>query len=80
VHPPLFTKVMGMSKNNIIKASEEKMKKDITIFTKSGVTIHCSVCGIGGHNKKGHDKFMNTQMQQQHQETNGRRKILIYHQ
>jgi hypothetical protein len=71
VHPPLFTKVMGRPKKNRRKAPEEKMKKGVTVFTKAGVTIHCSVCGIGGHNKKGHDKFMNAQMQQQLQETNG---------
>jgi hypothetical protein len=65
VHPPLFTKVMGRPKKNRRKAPEEKMKKGVKVFTKAGVTIHCSVCGKADHNKRGHLKFVQDQVQQQ---------------
>jgi hypothetical protein len=58
IHPPLFTKVMGRPKKNRKKAPEEKKKKGVKVFTKAGVTIHCSQCGKPGHNKKGHDKYV----------------------
>jgi hypothetical protein len=74
VHPPLFTKVMGRPKKNRRKALEEKTKKGVKVFTKAGVTIHCSVCGGADHNKRGHLKFMQIQMQQQQEGTSGQAK------
>jgi hypothetical protein len=71
VHPPLFTKVMGRPKKNRRKAPEEKTKKGVQVFTKAGVTIHCSVCGGADHNKRGHIKFMQRQMQQQQEGISG---------
>ena len=65
IHPPLFTKVMGRPKKNRKKAPEEKIKKGVKIFTKSGVTMHCSICRQPNHNKKGHAKWVESQMQQQ---------------
>ena len=65
IHPPLYTKVMGRPKKNRRKAPEEKMKKGVHIFTKAGVSIHCSVCGVAGHNKKGHAKYIETRRQQE---------------
>jgi hypothetical protein len=58
VHPPLFTKVMGRPKKNRRKAPEEKIKNGAKHLTKHGVSMHCSVCGNPGHNKKGHDKYI----------------------
>ncbi|KAM0842405.1 hypothetical protein ACQ4PT_058394 [Festuca glaucescens] len=58
IQPPLFTKVMGRPKKNRKKAPEEKIKKGVKVFTKAGVTIHCSICGIADHNKKGHEKYL----------------------
>jgi hypothetical protein len=43
---------MGRPKKNRKKAPEEKIKKGVKVFTKAGVTIHCSVCGKADHNKK----------------------------
>lgn len=71
IQPPLYTKVMGRPKKNRKKAPEEKKKKGVTIFTKSGVTMHCSLCGKPDHNKKGHQKFVQNQVQQQHREIHG---------
>jgi hypothetical protein len=66
IHPPLFTKVMGRPKKNRKKAPEEtEVKKGVTILTKAGVTMHCSVCGKPNHNKKGHAKFVERQLQEQ---------------
>jgi hypothetical protein len=56
---------MGRPKKNRRKAPEEKMKKGVKVFTKAGVTIHCSVCGKADHNKRGHLKFVQDQVQQQ---------------
>lgn len=39
-------------------ATEEKIKNGVKIFTKAGVTIHCSICGKANHNKKGHQKYL----------------------
>lgn len=64
VHPPLFTKVMGRPKRCRRKAPEEKLKKGITVLTKAGTKIHCSVCGKSGHNKKGHQTYVQNQQQQ----------------
>ena len=58
IHPPLYTKVMGRPKKNRKKAPEEKVKKGVPVFTKAGVSIHCSICGIPGHNSKGHAKYV----------------------
>jgi hypothetical protein len=58
IQPPLFTKVMGRPKKNRKKAPEEKIKKGVRVFTKAGVTIHCSVCGKADHNKKGHNNYI----------------------
>jgi hypothetical protein len=58
VHPPLFTKVMGRPKKNRKKTPEEKEKEGAKFVTRSGTTMHCSVCGKPDHNKKGHDKYM----------------------
>jgi hypothetical protein len=45
VHPPLYTKVMGRPKKNRRKTPEEKEKKKGTkILTRSGMTMHCSIC------------------------------------
>jgi hypothetical protein len=51
---------MGRPKENRRKAPEEKMKQGVKIFTKAGVTIHCSICGKANHNKKGHEKYLQT--------------------
>jgi hypothetical protein len=67
IYPPLYTKVMGRPKKNRTKAPEEKVKKGVTIITKAGTTIHCSVCGKAGHNKKGHNAYVNTQVEQMKQ-------------
>jgi hypothetical protein len=58
IQPPLFTKVMGRPKKNRKKTPEEKMKRGKKVFTKAGVTIHCSICGKADHNKKGHNKYV----------------------
>lgn len=68
IHPPLFTKVMGRPKKNRRKAPEEKIKNGVKRFTKSGVTIHCSICGVADHNKKGHAKYVESQLEQQQPE------------
>jgi hypothetical protein len=65
IHPPLFTKVMGRPKKNRKKEPEEKVKNGVKILTKAGVTMHCSVCGKPNHNKKGHAKFVERQLQEQ---------------
>jgi hypothetical protein len=65
IHPPLFTKVMGRPKKNRKKAPEEKIKKGVTVLTKAGVTMHCSMCGKPDHNKKGHHKYVERQLQEQ---------------
>ena len=64
IHPPLFTKVMGRPKKNRKKAPEEKIKNGVKTFTKAGVTIHCSVCGKANHNKKGHQKYVDSLAEQ----------------
>jgi hypothetical protein len=51
---------MGRPKKNRRKALEEKIKQGVKIFTKAGVTIHCSVCGKANHNKMGHDEYLET--------------------
>uniref|UniRef100_A0ACD5Z805 Uncharacterized protein n=1 Tax=Avena sativa TaxID=4498 RepID=A0ACD5Z805_AVESA len=61
VHPPLFTKVMGRPKRNRKKGVKETIKKGVKHITKHGVTMHCSICGKVDHNKKGHNKFMESQ-------------------
>ncbi|KAM0830027.1 hypothetical protein ACQ4PT_066494 [Festuca glaucescens] len=66
IYPPLYTKVMGRPKKNRKKAPEEKVKKGVTIITKAGTTIR-SVCGKAGHNKKGHNAYVNTQVEQMKQ-------------
>jgi hypothetical protein len=50
---------MGRPKKNRRKAPEEKMKQGVKIFTKAGVTIHCSIYGKANH-KKGHEFFLQT--------------------
>ena len=64
IYPPLFTKVMGRPKRNRRKAPEEKIKKGVKVLTKAGVTIHCGVCGVANHNKKGHAKYVLDQLEQ----------------
>jgi hypothetical protein len=64
VHPPLYTKMMGRPKRCRRKAPEEKVKKGVTFFNKAGTIIHCSICGKGGHNKKGHHTYLLSQQQQ----------------
>jgi hypothetical protein len=71
VHPPLFTKVMGRPKKNRKKAPEEKLKHGVKIFTKSGVTMHCSICGKANHNKKGHAKWVQSQPEEIQQNSAG---------
>ena len=66
VHPPLYTKVMGRPKKNRKKSPEEKLKKGDIVLTKHGVTMHCSICRKPDHNRKGHDKYVERQQQQQH--------------
>jgi hypothetical protein len=62
VHPPLYTKVMGRPKKNRRKTPEEKEKKKGTkILTRSGMTMHCSICGNPNHNKKGHNLWVSQQ-------------------
>jgi hypothetical protein len=58
IQPPLFTKVMGRPKKNRKKTPEEKIKRGKKVFTKAGVTMHCSICGKAYHNKKGHTKYV----------------------
>ena len=65
IYPPLYTKVMGRPKKSRKKAPEEKMKKGVKVLTKAGVSIHCSVCGVAGHNSKGHGKYLASLQQQQ---------------
>ena len=61
VHPPVYTKVMGRPRRNRKKDPEEKlMKEGGKKLTKHGVTMHCSLCGSAGHNKKGHKKWEET--------------------
>jgi hypothetical protein len=55
---------MGRPKKNRRKAPEEKIKKGVKVFTKAGVTIHCSECGKANHNKKGHKKYLETLAEQ----------------
>ena len=64
IHPPLFTKVMGRPKKNRKKSPEEKEKNGVKIFTKSGVTMHCSIYGKPDHNKKGHQKYVDSQTEE----------------
>jgi hypothetical protein len=40
-----------------MKEPKEKIKKGVKIFTKDGVTIHCSISGQANHNKKGPPKI-----------------------
>jgi hypothetical protein len=62
VHPPLYTKVMGRPKKNRRKTPQEKEKKKGTkILTRSGMTMHCSICGNPNHNKKGHNLWVSQQ-------------------
>ncbi|KAM0881790.1 hypothetical protein ACQ4PT_032739 [Festuca glaucescens] len=63
IHPPLYTKVMGRPKKSRKKSPEEKVKKGVTIITKAGTTIYYSVCGKAGHNKKGHNAYVNAQVE-----------------
>jgi hypothetical protein len=58
VHPPLYTKVMGRPKKNRRKTPEEKEKDGVKMLSKSGMTMHCSICGNPNHNKKGHAKWV----------------------
>jgi hypothetical protein len=71
IYPPLFTKVMGRPKKNRKKAPEEKIKNGVKTFTKAGVTIHCSVCGKPNHNKKGHQKYVDSLAKQMHNSIDG---------
>jgi hypothetical protein len=64
IQPPLFTKVMGRPKKNRKKTPEEKMKRGKKVFTKARVTIYCSICGKADHNKKGHDKYVQSMAEQ----------------
>jgi hypothetical protein len=50
---------MGRTKKNRRKAPKEKMKQGVKTFTKSGVTIHCSVCGKANHKKGAWQIFTN---------------------
>jgi hypothetical protein len=66
VHPPLYTKVMGRPKKNRKKAPEEKIKKNgASTLSRHGLTMHCSVCGLQDHNKKGHAKYILSQQVQE---------------
>ena len=61
VYPPVYTKVMGRPRRNRKKDPEEKLDKEGgKKLTKHGVTMHCSVCGAANHNKKGHQKWAET--------------------
>jgi hypothetical protein len=65
VYPPLYTKVMGRPKKNRKKAPEEKLKKGRTTLSRHGVTMHCSICGLPDHNKKGHANYILSQQAEQ---------------
>jgi hypothetical protein len=66
VFPPLYTKIMGRPKKNRKKAPEEKKKDGVTYITRAGLTMHCSICGKANHNKKGHNKYLESvQMDEQ---------------
>ena len=65
VHPPLYTKVMGRPKKNRKKAPEEKIKHGAPSLSRHGITMHCSTCGKADHNKKGHAKYVLSQLRQQ---------------
>jgi hypothetical protein len=47
-----------------MKEPKEKIKKGVKIFTKARVTIHCSISGKANHNKKGHQKYVDTLAEQ----------------
>jgi hypothetical protein len=55
------------------------MKNRVHIFTKSGVTMHCSICGKADHNKKGHAKWVESQLEEMQQNVSRkmRKKILL---
>jgi hypothetical protein len=55
---------MGRPKKNRKKTPEEKMKRGKKVFTKARVTIYCSICGKADHNKKGHDKYVQSMAEQ----------------
>jgi hypothetical protein len=64
IYPPLYTKVMGRPKKNRKKAPEEKKKNNGTTYvTRACLTMHCSICGISDHNKKGHARYVQEQLQ-----------------
>ena len=58
---------MGRPKKNRKKAPEEKIKKGVKLVTKHGVSMHCSICGKADHNKKGHEKYIQSQQVEQHE-------------
>ena len=58
VHPPLFTKVMGRPKKNRRQTPEEVEKNGGKAITRAGLAIHCSICKMAGHNRKGHGKYL----------------------
>ncbi|XP_044454128.1 guanyl-specific ribonuclease pgl-1-like [Triticum aestivum] len=61
VYPPVYTKVMGRPRRNRKKDPEEKLDKEGgKKLTKHGVSMHCSICGAANHNKKGHQKWAET--------------------
>jgi hypothetical protein len=65
VLPPLYTKVMGRPRKNRKKAQEETEKNGARYVTRGGLTMHCSICGQANHNKKGHYKYVEAQMEEQ---------------
>jgi hypothetical protein len=57
---------MGRPKKNRKKAPEEKIKKNgASTLSRHGLTMHCSVCGLQDHNKKGHAKYILSQQVQE---------------
>ncbi|KAE8808519.1 40S ribosomal protein S5-1 [Hordeum vulgare] len=56
---PVHPKVMGRPKKNRKKEPEEKKDKNgLKKISKHGVTMHCFICGVVDHNKKGHHNHL----------------------
>lgn len=54
IDPPKYEKKVGRKKKNRRKQPEEKpSKKGGVKLSRHGVIIHCSHCGLAGHNKGG---------------------------
>lgn len=57
VAPPIYKNRAGRVRRNRKKTPEEIGKRKLS---KTGVTMHCSICHRADHNKKGHHMYVNT--------------------